>query len=219
MDTAVEVRAGILKIGCALLEKGLVAGTWGNISARLPAIDRIAVTPSGRNYRDLEDSDIVLTDLEGNVIAGQLKPSSELKMHLEIYKARSDVMAIIHTHSIFASSCAVANTSIPPIIEDLVQLIGGSVDVAKYALPGTNELAKNVVAALGDKGAALLCNHGVVCCGGNLCEAFLGCELVERAAQMYIYASQLGGARELSREDVKVMHDFYLEHYRHRQKG
>lgn len=214
-----EIRAGIIKIGCTLLDKGLVAGTWGNISARVPKSEMIAVTPSGRNYRDLEESNIVLTDLDGKVVDGNLKPSSELAMHLAIYKARSDVMAIIHTHSIFASSCAVANKSIPPIIEDLVQLVGGSVDVAKYALPGTIELANNVVKALASKGAALLANHGAVCCGGNLQEALLGSELVERAAQMFIYANQLGGAKLLSKEDVKLMHDFYLEHYRYRQKG
>lgn len=214
-----EIRAGIIKIGRTLLDKGLVAGTWGNISARVPKSEMIAVTPSGRNYRDLEESNIVLTDLDGKVVDGNLKPSSELAMHLAIYKARSDVMAIIHTHSIFASSCAVANKSIPPIIEDLVQLVGGSVDVAKYALPGTIELANNVVKALASKGAALLANHGAVCCGGNLQEALLSSELVERAAQMFIYANQLGGAKLLSKEDVKLMHDFYLEHYRYRQKG
>ncbi|NLP42294.1 MAG: class II aldolase/adducin family protein [Veillonellaceae bacterium] len=214
-----EARSGILKIGCALLDKKLVAGTWGNVSARVPGTGTIAVTPSGRNYRDLQETDIVLTDIDGNVIDGGLKPSSELQMHLAIYRARTDIMAIIHTHSIFASSCAVANKSIPPIIEDLVQVIGGSVDVAKYALPGTNELAENVVAALGHKGAALLANHGVVCCGANLREALLACELVERAAQIFIYASQIGGAIDLSTNDIETMHNFYLQHYRKRQKG
>lgn len=214
-----EIRSGILKIGCTLLDKKLVAGTWGNISARVPETGAIAVTPSGRNYRDLQDVDIVLTDICGNIIDGNLKPSSELQMHLAIYKARPDVMAIIHTHSIFASSCAVANKAIPPVIEDLVQVVGGSVDVAKYALPGTNELAHNVVAALGHKGAALLSNHGVVCCGANLREVLLACELVERAAQIFIYASQIGGATILSTDDVKIMHEFYLQHYRLRQKG
>ncbi|MPM45956.1 L-fuculose phosphate aldolase [bioreactor metagenome] len=219
METALETRSGILKIGCTLLDKKLVAGTWGNISARVPETGTIAVTPSGRNYRDLQESDIVLTDINGNIIDGSLKPSSELQMHLAIYKARPDVMAIIHTHSIFASSCAVANKAIPPIIEDLVQVVGGSVDVATYALPGTNELAENVVAAIGHKGAALLSNHGVVCCGENLRETLLACELVERAAQMFIYASQLGGATVLDINDVKIMHNFYMRHYRQRQKG
>lgn len=219
MGDSSVVQAEILRIGNALLDKGLVAGTWGNISARVGSTGLVAVTPSGRGYRDLEADDIVLTSKSGNIVSGRLKPSSELQMHLAIYEARPDVMAIIHTHSIFAGSCAVAHKAIPAVIEDLVQLVGGSVDVAKYALPGTNQLAANVVEALGYKGAALLANHGVVCCGRSLGEALLGCELVERAAQMFIYANQIGGAVILSEEDINIMHEFYLKHYRYRQEG
>lgn len=219
MDIATEIRTDILKIGCTLLDKKLVAGTWGNVSARIPKTGLIAITPSGKNYRALQQADIVIVDSDGNVVDGKLKPSSELQMHLAIYKARCDIRAIIHTHSVFATSCAVAHRHIPPIIEDLVQVIGGSVDVASYALPGTQELAQNVVKAIEKKGAALIANHGVVCGGSSLEEALLACELVERAAQMFIYANQIGGATVLSEEDVQFMHDFYLKSYRLNQKG
>lgn len=219
MEGFSNIRLRVIEAGIKLLDKGLVAGTWGNISARIAGTNLMVVTPSGRNYRELTESDIVVTDGEGNIVEGKLKPSSELPMHLAIYQARPDVSAIIHTHSVFASSCAVARRPIPPIIEDLVQLAGGSIEVADYALPGTNKLAQNVVHSLGGKGAVLLANHGVVCCGKNLNEAMLGCELVEKAAQIYIYATQIGGAVALSDEDVKTMHDFYLDHYRRRQEG
>lgn len=218
MDECLAVKNSIIKIGCALLDKGLVTGTWGNVSARVPGTNLVAVTPSGRNYRGLVSEDIVITELDGRVVEGSLAPSSELPMHLAIYRARADIGAIIHTHSIFASSCAVARKSIPPIIEDLVQMAGGSVDVARYALPGTTELAENVVKALGTKGAALLANHGLVCCAGSLSEAILMCELVEKAAQIYIYAQQLGGAHILDQDDIKVMHEFYLQYYRRRRE-
>lgn len=213
------VRQEILRVGCQLLDKGLVAGTWGNISARIPQTDWVAVTPSGRNYRELQAEDIALVDVKGNILEATSKPSSELPLHLAVYQARPDIQAIVHTHSVFASACAVARKAIPPIIEDLVQVAGGSVDVAEYALPGTPELAANVVAALADKQAVLMANHGVVGGGQSLAEAMLACELVEKAAQIYLYATQLGGAVVLSDDDVAQMHAFYLEHYRKRQGG
>ncbi len=219
MNETENAKKEILAVGCALLDKGLVAGTWGNISCRIPGGHFIAVTPSGKNYRELSPEDITVVTMEGGVVEGNFKPSSELPLHLAIYKARSDVQAIVHTHSIFASACAVARKSIPPVIEDLIQLAGGSIDVAEYALPGTTQLAENVVAALDKKNAVLMANHGVVGCGQSLMEGMLACELVEKAAQIFIYANQIGGAHVLSDEDVKVMHDFYVAYYRQRQEG
>lgn len=214
-----KIKADVLQAGRVLLDKGLVAGTWGNISARIPETSLIAVTPSGKGYYDITVDDIVIVSSAGTVYEGNLKPSSELPLHLAIYQARMDVQAIVHTHSIFASACAVAHKSIPPIIEDLVQLNGGGVDVASYALPGTETLAQNVVKALNNKNTVLMANHGMVGCGQTLQEAMLACELVEKSAQIYIYANQVGGARILSDEDVNIMHDFYAAHYRRRQQG
>jgi L-fuculose-phosphate aldolase len=100
-----------------------------------------------------------------------------------------------------------------------VQLAGGEISVAPYALPGTPELAENAVNALADKFAVLLANHGVVACGKTLSEAVTAAELVEKAAQIFSWAQLLGGAVSLSDEDVAGMHSFYLEHYRQRQGG
>lgn len=219
METIYQLRDNMLVVGCQLLDKGLVAGTWGNISARSSSEKLIVITPSGRNYSTLRPEDMVIVDYTGKVKEGGLKPSSELPLHLAIYKSRPDIQAIVHTHSVFASACAVARKPIPPIIEDLVQLAGGAIEVAKYALPGTAELAQNTVIALEDKNAVLLANHGVIGCGKTLDEALTACELVEKAAQIFIYANQLGGAVILSDEDVTTMHDFYCSHYRKRQGG
>ncbi|MEN6564771.1 MAG: class II aldolase/adducin family protein [Veillonellales bacterium] len=209
-----EIKSEILAAGIALLKKNLVTGTWGNLSSRVPESDLLAITPSGRDYRKLQNDDIVIVDRNGLTVQGHLKPSSELPLHLAIYKARQDVQAIVHTHSVFASACAVARRAIPPIIEDLVQVTGGSVEVAEYALPGTAELARNVVTALGNRSAALLANHGVVCCARSVTEAMTACELVEKAAEIYLYAQQLGGAVALNQQDVATMHEFYVKHYR-----
>jgi L-ribulose-5-phosphate 4-epimerase len=219
LDNEMQIKSKIISSGCELLDSGLVVGTWGNLSARIPDTPFIAVTPSGRNYRTLTIDDIVLVDIDANVINGVLKPTSELALHLAIYRKRQDVKAIIHTHSVFASACAVARHPIPPIVEDVVQLVGGSVDVAEYALNGSAELAENAVQALGLKNAVLLANHGLVCCGCNIEEALLSCELVEKAAQIFIYANQISGAKALSKDDVAVMHEFYLKDYRKRQGG
>ena len=219
METIYQLRDNMLVVGYQLLDKGLVAGTWGNISVRSTSEKLVAITPSGRNYRTLQPEDMVIVDYAGKVKEGSLKPSSELPLHLAIYKSRPDIHAIVHTHSVFASACAVARRPIPPIIEDLVQLAGGAIEVAKYALPGTAELAQNTVIALEDKNAVLLANHGVIGCGKTLDEALIACELVEKAAQIFFYANQLGGAVILNDEDVTIMHDFYCSHYRKHQGG
>jgi L-fuculose-phosphate aldolase len=212
------VRAEVVRTGQAMLERGLVAGTWGNVSLRAGK-GLVAVTPSGRDYRRLRPDDIVIVDMLGNKVAGALTPSTEVPLHLAIYAARPDIGAIVHTHSIFASACAAARRALPPVIEDLVQLAGGAIEVAAYALPGTRELADNAVAALGDRQAVLLANHGAVGCGRTPAEALLACELVEKGAQIYIYANLLGGAQIISDEDVAAMRSFYVEHYRRRQEG
>jgi L-fuculose-phosphate aldolase len=217
LKSIAQLKKEIIATGLSLVNKNLVAGTWGNVSSRTACGQLIAITPSGRSYRELQADDIIIVDDHEQIVEGTLKPSSELPLHSAIYQARPDVQAIVHTHSIFASACAVARRAIPPIIEDLVQLAGGEIEVAAYALPGTKELAANAVQALGNKNAVLLANHGVIGCGQSLDEALTACELVEKAAQIYIYANQLGEAVVLSDEDVASMHTFYLEQYRKRQ--
>jgi L-fuculose-phosphate aldolase len=219
MNEMAAVRAEVVRTGQAMLERGLVAGTWGNVSIRVPGVELVAVTPSGRDYRSLRPEDIAVVDMRGKQVAGELTPSTEVPLHLAIYAARPDIGAIVHTHSIFASACAASRRPLPPIIEDLVQLAGGAIEVAAYALPGTAELAANAVAALADRQAVLLANHGAVGCGRTSGEALLACELVEKGAQIYLYANLLGGAQVLSDGDVAEMRRFYVEHYRRRQEG
>ena len=218
MNEIQDIRRKVIKFGLELLNRGLVAGTWGNISARIGREGLIAITPSGRDYRTLADTDIVIVDSNGQVIDGHLKPSSELPLHLAVYHARPDVNAIVHTHSVYASACAVAQKEIPPIIEDLIQVIGGAVSVADYALPGTEELGINTIRSLGRKNGVLLANHGVVGCGRSLDEALTACELIEKAARIFIYSMSIGGPKILSDHDVAVMHKFYVEHYRRQEE-
>jgi len=206
-----DVKKEIIHIGKKMVEQKLVASTWGNISVKSGS--RIYITPSGMEYEYLEADDIVVVDGSGKVLEGKRKPSSELLMHLEIYKNRDDVTAVVHTHSLYASAYAVSRKPIPPIIEDMAQVVGGSVEVADYALPGTIELAHNITKALEKKGAALLANHGVVGVGYNLMEAYKACLLVEKTAQIGIAAQNLGGICTLSAQDVNWMRNTYLTVY------
>jgi L-fuculose-phosphate aldolase len=217
VSEANQIKTEIIKYGCMLLDSKLIVGTWGNLSARIPNTDYVAITPSGKDYRTLSLEDIAVLNLSGKFIEENFKPSSESALHLEIYSARPNIQAIIHTHSIYATACAVAYQAIPPIVEDLVQLVGGGVAVAEYAICGSDQLAKNAVEALGENNAVLLANHGVVGCGTNLHEAKVACEVVEKSAQIFICANQFTcGAQKINDDDVEIMHDFYLNHYRQR---
>lgn len=198
-----------------MAELGLVAGTWGNVSVRADQAGIFAITPSGRPYTELSPADIVLIDHKGRIVEGE-NPSSELPLHLSIYQARPDVNAIVHTHSLYATACAVAGSAIPPCLEEFVQAVGGEVSVSRYALPGTPELAAAAVEALADRSAVLLANHGVVACGPSLKESLLVAQLVEKAAHIHVIARSLGGGKCLSESDVQLMRKFYWEKYRQR---
>ena len=213
-----SAREAIVAMGKELIERKLVAGSWGNISVKI-ADGVYAVTPSGRGYANQDPKDIVIIDNACSTLDGELTPSSESKLHTAIYKACPEAKAIIHTHSIYASALAAMRKPVPAIIEDIVQIIGGRVNCAEYALPGTQELADNAVAALNGRKAVLLANHGAVCWGKSLEDALIVSEILEKAAQITIICQSCGGAVELSSEDAEVMHSFYEEHYSKRQLG
>ena len=206
-------RQSVIAKGIEILTSNLTVGTWGNISCRVPESNCLAITPSGMDYKSLLPEDIVILDYRGRVISGERKPSVEVPLHLAVYQARDDVQAVIHTHSVYASALAVARKEIPAVVEDLVQIVGGNVRVNEYALPGTEELGLNTVKALADRNAVLLANHGMLGVGRDLDEALKVCQIVEKSAQIVIFAQLLGGAVMLSPDDVAGMRDFYLHAY------
>ncbi len=207
-----EIRQLIRDTGKKLLAAGLVLGTWGNISARMD-VQRMVITPSGMDYLKIEPGDMAVVDLETGEWSGPRKPSTEAPLHSLIYKTRPEVGAVIHTHSVFASTVAACGKDIPAILEEIAQIVGGPVRVARYALPGTGELASNAVEALEDRNAVLLANHGVVAVGAGLDEAFLVCQVVEKAAMVLIYGTILGGVRVLPEGDVAEIRRLFTEKY------
>ncbi len=206
-------RKSVVETGKEMLRSSMTVGTWGNISKRVKGKELFAITPSGIDYKKIKPEDIVILDFEGNVVDGKKTPSIEKNLHRYLYKARNDIKAVVHTHSIYASAMAAARKPIPGAMEDLVQIVGGSVDVAEYDLPGSEDVAQNAVDALGEKDGVLLANHGVVGVNKDLPNALKVCQIIEKSAQITLAAQSVGGVVELSDEDIDFMRDFYLNKY------
>ncbi len=174
----------------------LVIGSSGNASYRIEGTDHIAITPSSVDYSCMGVDDVMIINMDGDIVEGDRNPSIEHPLHLAIYKARPDVHAIVHTHCIYASAMAVLQEPLPPIVDEFVIRLGGQVEVAKYGMPGSEELATNVVEALGPLNAVFLANHGALCCGPTLDEALHNALLLERVAHIYLLASAAAGDKK-----------------------
>lgn len=175
----------VLDAGNKLLAKGLVAGTWGNISLKISE-NQMVVTPSGKNYETLTTEDIVVMNIDSHEYIGDIKPSSESKLHAALYRLRPDIRAIIHTHSNYASIVAAARKSLSLKGCKAQELIGDHIPITKYAVSSTKGLEKNVLKAIGDKNAVLLANHGAFCVGHDMDIAFKTCDMMEQACKAYI---------------------------------
>lgn len=212
MDHIEKLRQQVIEGGQRLLKEGLVARTWGNISIRVDETHML-ITPSGLPYEALTRDDIVLVNYHTSEYEGPVKPSSEKELHCEIYRTRKEVMAVIHTHQMNASTVAAAQREVPPILDDMAQIIGPTVRVADYALPSTKKITKKTVKALKGRNAALMANHGAVCVGRDLDEAFVVCQVLEKACRAFIEAEFLGGAKHINKFEAALMHQIYIKKY------
>lgn len=195
-DQWAEQRQELTEATREMYRRGLVGAYSGNTSVRLSGTGEdglLLVTPTHHPYYRLRPEELVVVDLDGEPVAeGGLHPSSETRLHLEIYRKRDDVQAVVHTHSIHASAASVVGRDIPALIDEMLLTIGGPVKVGKYAFPGTQQLAEAAYAALGERNAALLRNHGVVSVGPDIWEALEVADLVERLAQIFVLARNFG---------------------------
>jgi len=212
MDKIEHIRRQVIEGGLRLVKEGLVARTWGNISIRVDDTYML-ITPSGRTYEELTPDDIVLVNYHTSKYEGPVKPSSEKELHCEIYRTRKKVHAVIHTHQMNASTVASAHREVPPILDDMTQIIGPTVRVADYALPSTRKITKKTVKALKGRNAALMANHGAVCVGRDLDEAFVVCQVLEKACKAFIEAEFLGGAKSINKFEAHLMHQLYIKKY------
>ena len=178
--------------------------------------ERILITPSGFEKSALKPEHLLIVDLDGTVLQGDLKPSVETWMHTAIYKAREDVNAVIHTHSPYATLFASINEPIPAVTVDFALAIGHEVPVTKYVPPGSKDLAQEVVKVLGkDKLVVLIRNHGAVAVGKKLEDAYHAALLLEKEAEMYFKIKLLGKVEEakLPPEEVNRLHSIYVKAY------
>ena len=180
----------ICETGRRLLAAGLVHGSAGNISVRHG--DHVSITPSGIDYVGLEAADIVTIDLAGAVVDGSRAPSSERAVHLEIYRGRPDVSAIVHTHSISATALAAIGEPIPAFLVEAMVVLGGVVAVAPFRMTGTPELGVAAARALGSGRAVLLQSHGAVAVGSSLDEARDRAFALEEVAKVYVHVLSMG---------------------------
>jgi L-fuculose-phosphate aldolase len=184
-----------------LAGEGLVLGTAGNISQR--AGDRIAVTPSGAALESLDPGDIVIVDLEGNRLEGQGAPTSEIDLHVGLYR-RYHAGAVVHMHAPFATALACVVDELPAVHYQLLAL-GGPIRVAPYATFGTPELAQLTLDALEGRSAALMANHGAIAHGRDLDEAMENSRLLEWVCTVYWRAAAIGRPRSLDHDQLMAV--------------
>lgn len=205
-------RAAIIETARATGRLGLNLGASGNVSARMN--DGFLITPTGLGYEGLAPKDLVFVTGTGDVPPGadggtQRRPSSEWRFHMDIYNARPDVGAIVHTHSLFATSLACARRDIPDF-HYMVAVAGGpDIRCAPYATFGTEELSRSAVAALEGRKACLLANHGQIAIGADLDAALGLAQQVEALAGQYLQCLQAGGPHLLGADEMaRVLEKF-----------
>ena len=206
--TAQETKEQVLWAAQEMLRSGLVEGTAGNVSARLPDGNAV-LTPSSLDYEKMQLEDLVVTDLDGKVLEGQRPPTSEKALHLTCLRQHEDVGAVIHSHARFATMFAITHTPIPCVIEEFDVFVGGEVPVANYKLTGSDELAQEAARWLGDRGAVLMANHGLLTVGKHPKDALKVAQLVERVAQIVWGAHLLGEVVPLPESTLKRFAPIY----------
>ena len=200
-----SVKREICEIGRRMYDSGFVAANDGNISVRV-AEDRILVTPTMVSKGFMKPGMIVVVDLAGKVVAGKLKPTSELKMHLAVYRAVPELRAVVHAHPANATGFAVAGLALDrPCMPELVVNLG-SVPLAPYATPSTEEVPRSIEGLVAGHGAALLSNHGVLAWGRTLVEAYGRLETVELYAKILIAAFAIGEPRPIPSDKLEALY-------------
>ena len=207
------IRHELVELHALLPRYGLVVWTGGNVSARDPESGLVAIKPSGVTYEDLTAESMVVLDLEGNVVEGSYKPSSDTYSHLYIYRNRPDVNGVVHTHSRYATAFAAVGRPIPVYLTAQADEFGGEIPCAGFSLVGDDSIGRLVVDGIGSSPAILLKNHGVFTIGPSAKAAVKAAVMTEDVAATVFMALQLGTPDEIPPDDVASLHDRYLNVY------
>ena len=204
----------VVRYGKKLIDRRLTTGSGGNISVCNREKNLVAISPSGLDYYETTPEDIVILDMDGNLVEGKHRPSSEAGMHLAFYKNRADVSGIVHTHSKFATAIACMGWELPAV-HYLIGMAGHRVKCTGYATYGSDELAKKALETIGHSNAVLLANHGLIALGEDVDRAFSTAEHLEFVSEVYYLTKTLGTPNILSDEDMdEVMKKFGTYKYR-----
>jgi L-fuculose-phosphate aldolase len=200
----VSLKKDIIEVGKRVYARGYVASNDGNISIRFDE-NRILITPTGISKGFMKPEDLVVIDMEANVINGTRKPSSEIFMHLQIYKERIDVKSVCHVHPPYATGFAVAGIPLDKYVLPEVIITLGTIPLVEYGTPGTEEFYKPLIPLLKDFDAFLLANHGALTIGPDVFNAYYKMETLEHFAHIAFIAQQLGNVNTLNKEQVQKL--------------
>jgi L-ribulose-5-phosphate 4-epimerase len=208
-----ELRESLVALHAELPRHGLVVWTGGNVSARDPETGLVAIKPSGVRYEDLTAQTMVVLDLDGNVVDGSYKPSSDTASHLYVYRHRPDVNGVVHTHSRYATAFAAVGRPIPVYLTAQADEFGGEIPCAGFTLIGDEGIGRLVVEGIGSSPAILLKNHGVFTVGPSAKAAVKAAVMTEDVAATVFLALQLGTPDVLPEDVVARLHDRYMNVY------
>ncbi len=207
-------RKEVVFYGKELVQRGLISGSFGNLSSYNPQEQMFAISPSGMPYDQIVPEDVSVVRLDGTVVAGRRKPSSEVDMHRIMYQNKENIRAVVHTHSTSATAVSCLGIGIPPI-HYLIAYSGYEVPCTeKYIQFGTYELAKSAFEAMRGNNACLLSNHGLLTCGVDMEYAVNAAQQIEFCAELYLKTKGLGEQNLLSKEELDVVREALLSYGR-----
>jgi L-ribulose-5-phosphate 4-epimerase len=208
-----RLKEELVELHLELPRNNLVVWTSGNVSARDSESGLVVIKPSGIRYNELRPEHMVVLNLDGAIIEGNLKPSSDTASHLFIYKHRPDVGGVVHTHSAYATAFAAVNKPIPVVLTAIADEFGGRIPCGGFALIGDEAIGKIVLESIGKSPAVLLKNHGVFTIGKDAKAAVKAAVMTEDNAKTVWLAMQIGVPDEIPQEDVEKLHHRYTHVY------
>jgi L-ribulose-5-phosphate 4-epimerase len=215
MTVSTTLRQELVALHAELVRYDLVAWTAGNVSARVPGEDLFAIKPSGVSYDDLTAESIVVCDLDGKLVEGELSPSSDTAAHAYVYRAMPEVGGVVHTHSRYATAWAARGEAIPCVLTAMADEFGGEIPVGPFALIGNDDIGKGIVATLAGhrSPAVLMRNHGVFSIGADARSAVKAAVMCEDVARTVHLARAGGPLVPIAAEDIDALYDRYQNVY------
>lgn len=208
-----SLKEELVNLHLELPKNNLVAWTGGNISARDPHSGLVVIKASGIRYEEMRAEHMVVVDLQGNLVEGTFKPSSDVYSHMVIYRNRPDVGGVVHTHSRYATAFAALGKPIPCVLTAMADEFGGEIPCGGFALIGDEAIGKMVLESIGRSPAVLLKHHGVFTIGKDATAALKAAVMTEDVAATVWLALQMGNPEAIPAEDVEKLHQRYTQRY------